>query len=568
MIALLGRDDYSVLGVAAIFDVEKIPHRRIGGIAEAADAPLVVTAGELTPADIHALAQRPAVILGGGLAAAHHLCNARTAEVCTRPGAIALSEPVWAADTVALARAHGKAFLDIPLAPVCQIAGVARGTVLATLVDGASRNGGGCPAIVQAGPCLWSSVDVGAAFANLLTERYLPEHKRHAPSSVRAWSRRAAETLYYAAPDVVRRWVQSRSYALLERQLSRSPLPVSQYPSDGTGWLLIELLKTLVRRAAGTLVRLERWPAPYRAAATLTHDIEPRRYAYTTGLGRLLQHEDVRCGTSALGLVAAASDRYLTDESVRQLNGHEVLCHGLEHRGEPASGRAQVASTVQTARNRLERRLARTVRGYRSPRLDRSDDLLWALDRCGFSFDSSYPDVDRENVKHFGGGVRLNLPYRPLLIDGGSARPSRCLELPLTAPDCIQPLLAGQEAAELRATVAEKARFVRDTGGVYVALVHAGVFGWRDAQVREDHLRFVAQQLQHPDVWLAGIGDIAEWWCGREALRVTVDGGAVRVTNHADTVMQGVRLVIERRSNATTFLLPALEPGASAPVPL
>ncbi|MCC6392288.1 MAG: hypothetical protein IT167_16935 [Bryobacterales bacterium] len=33
-----------------------------------------------------------------------------------------------------------------------------------------------------------------------------------------------------------------------------------------SGWALIELLKTLIRQAAGGLVRLERWPAPYQTA--------------------------------------------------------------------------------------------------------------------------------------------------------------------------------------------------------------------------------------------------------------------------------------------------------------
>jgi hypothetical protein len=66
------------------------------------------------------------------------------------------------------------------------------------------------------------------------------------------------------------------------------------------------------------------------------------------------------------------------------------------------------------------------VLGYRSPRLDRSPDLAWALDRAGFRYDSSYPDVDRENMANFGRGVRLNVPFRPLIDDGnGGLRPSR-----------------------------------------------------------------------------------------------------------------------------------------------
>src|SRR5262249_54782625 len=154
------------------------------------------------------------------------------------------------------------------------------------------------------------------------------------------------------------------------------------YPIDATGWLLIELVKSLIRRAAGWLVRLERWPAPFTAAATLTHDIEPTRYAYTHGLDRLLAAPTVH--DPALGLVAEASDRFLSDAAVSRLRDHEIICHGVAHRGEVARGRRHVGQRVQQARARLERRLGRCPRGYRSPRLDRSPDLAWVLDRSGF----------------------------------------------------------------------------------------------------------------------------------------------------------------------------------------
>src|SRR5207237_1383591 len=160
----------------------------------------------------------------------------------------------------------------------------------------------------------------------------------------------------------------------------------------------------------GGLARVARWPAPYAAAATLTHDIEPQRFAYTRGLAALLDAVTTSGHPATFGLVARASARWLDTATVARLGRHGVLCHGLAPRR------------------------ARPVRGYRSPRLDPSPDLLSALDEAGFAYDSSYPDVDRENIAHFGSGVRVNVPYRPpLATDGGGMRPSRCLELPLTA---------------------------------------------------------------------------------------------------------------------------------------
>jgi hypothetical protein len=201
---------------------------------------------------------------------------------------------------------------------------------------------------------------------------------------------------------------------------------------------------------------------------------------------------------------------------------------------------------------------------------------MWALDRAGFTYDSSFPDVDRENLAHFGGGVRVNVPYRPVVEDdAGHLRPSRCLELPLTAPDCIQPLFAGASLEALRATVETKAAFVRATGGLYVGLVHGGVFGEEDEDLRTAHLQFVHDQLVRPDVWLAGMEDVADWWTRREALRVSVKNDAVYVANTGRQVVIGARVVIEHEAGTCVLPVPPIPGGSqvalaiprSAPIP-
>src|SRR6185436_7992102 len=189
--------------------------------------------------------------------------------------------------------------------------------------------------------------------------------------------------------------------------------------------------------------------------------------------------------------------------------------------------------------------LGRRVDGFRSPRLDRSPDLLWAVERVGFRYDSSYPDVDRENMTHFGAGVRLNVPFRPPLEDGDRVRPSACLELPVSAPDCIQPLFEGDDVCTLRRAVRDKVEFIRATGGLYVGIVHAGVFGTRDALRRATHLAFVREQLLHSDVWVAPASEIAEWWCDRERLTLTVGDDCVRVMNQGNRPVDGIRVLVD-----------------------
>jgi peptidoglycan/xylan/chitin deacetylase (PgdA/CDA1 family) len=317
-------------------------------------------------------------------------------------------------------------------------------------------------------------------------------------------------------------------------------------------------------------VRLARWPAPYQSAAALTHDIEPSIYAYTAGLEQLMARV-ARCGHPAtFGLVAGPATRSLFVRAEDELARAELLCHGLEHRGETLDGsRVEIAAGIERARALLERRFERPVLGFRSPRLDRSHDLVWALDQLGFEYDSSYPDVDRESLDHFGGGVRLNVPFRPLLRSAaGTIRPSRCLELPVSAPDGMGPLFHGGDVRQLRRAVRAKMTFIRETEGLYVGTVHGGVVGARDAARRGAHLSFVARELERPDVWLATLGDIARWWAARERLRLRVEADRILVSNAGTTPVAGARVLVERRGGSIAMPVPLLNPGDGVSLPL
>jgi peptidoglycan/xylan/chitin deacetylase (PgdA/CDA1 family) len=556
MISLLARDPLSAFGLATVLETEKLPYRTAHHIDPSRPGVWLVAAADLDAAESELLRDLPCVVIGGGSLFAERVLGAKPATTFTGSCALSLDAPVWPATTRQIAATFHKSRLQIPLAPLQTTAAVERGQVLATLAEG------GQPAIVQYGRLLWSAIDLGTALTHLLSESYLPADKQHQDAApALRWLRHAAESVYYAAPAALRQRVQRASYARLSQRLAALGARATEYPADVSGWLLVELIKRLLLLARGGLVSLARWPAPFQAAATLTHDIEPRRYAYTTGLNRLLDTTEELRSPTAFGLVAQPCARHLAPPTAQRLQQHTVLCHGLKHRGETVSGRG-VAENLDRARRLLESTLGRAVSGYRSPRLDRSLDLLSALDQLGFRYDSSYPDVDRENVRHFGGGVRFNLPFRPGLDDGGKLRRSRCLELPLTAPDCIQPLFGGASVAELEATIETKTAFVRATGGLYVALVHAGVFDDDDAAQREAHLRRVHGLLRHPDVWLADIEAVVDWWTAREDVRIEVQPGAIRVVNGGGRPIHGLQVVLESIGVRTLIAVPSLEAGA------
>jgi peptidoglycan/xylan/chitin deacetylase (PgdA/CDA1 family) len=550
MVDLLVGDDRRGFGIATALAIEGIPFRRIACAAEFDARVLVVSAEQLEGAALALAGQVPSVVIGdpgGGTL------------VADEPLAVAFAGSLCPPSTWARMWAHAGGSLVLPRATSHHPPSSLTGSVLATCHDAHGRR---APAIVQRGGQIWCLVDLGSALTDLLTESYLPEP---ATRSLRPGATRSALALYYRAPDAVRRVVQRRSYARLDRHLRELGARASTYPVDAGGWILIELLKALVLRAGGVLVRVARWPAPYASAATLTHDIEPSIYAYTGGLEHLLSAVARNGHPATFGLVAGPASRSLFVRSEEELRRAEVLCHGLEHRGETLDGsRIEIAAGIERARAMLEHRLERPIAGFRSPRLDRSAELIWALDRLGFEYDSSYPDVDRESLDHFGGGVRLNVPYRPPIATGdGRLRASSCLELPVSAPDCIQPLFQGDDIRQLRRAVRAKIAFVHDSGGLYVGIVHGGVFGPRDAARRSAHLSFVRRQLERPDVWLATPGDIARWWVAREHVAVRVVADRIVVTNEGRRPVAGASIIVERESGTVTLPVPLLDGGRS-----
>ncbi len=572
MIDLLSRDEFAALGIEAMLEIEKIPFRRISNLDETSGAPIIAAASDLTADESDFLLARRSLVLNGGAVFAQRCFDSASPGMHVGSCNIPVTAPVWPARVVARAGDLGINSLRLPKTTICSPSGDIEGEVVLPFLESSGDRRRSGAALVRRGDCVWSLVNLGTAFSALMTDAYLP--LREGPPRRRLGPHAAANLLfeaYYRLPQALRSFVQRRTYAKLDRRLKEYGDIASSYPVDGTGWLLVELTKAIIRAISGEdTVGLAKWPAPYDSAAVLTHDIEPTDYAYGEGLSRLLRRISDADTKSTLGLVEAPAVAGLDRSTTAEIKRHGVILHGVTHRGDAVvASPERLAGYLSRARERLELKLGRRIRGFRSPRLDRSADLASALDAAGFAFDSSWPDVDRENAKHFGGGVRVNVPFRrPIVDESGKVRVSRCLELPMTAPDCIQSLFGGGSRDALRSDVERKADFIRSIGGLYVALVHGGVFDDDDAAVRESLLEDVLEIIKKQGVWRASLEEVAAWWTSREAVTLETEHGAVSATNNGNRPVEGLSLIIENASGVETRPLPRLEPGEKASIAL
>ena len=76
--------------------------------------------------------------------------------------------------------------------------------------------------------------------------------------------------------------------------------------------------------------------------------------------------------------------------------GHEIACHGLEHRSVSQRSRSELRADLRAAKASIEAIAGRAVHGFRAPCFVSDPRDLWALDvvaECGFTYDSSYMPI-------------------------------------------------------------------------------------------------------------------------------------------------------------------------------
>lgn len=428
---------------------------------------------------------------------------------------------------------------------------------------------GGNPLIIKKDNVIWCLIDLGHIFYLLISEDYLSEDEiitRLHLFTLWALKWNFGQRIYYVLPKFIRIAIQRKIIEGLNNDLEEKTFKFqTRYPIDISGWVVIKILRSVLINLGYLLISVAKWPLQYKGVFVITHDIEPTKFSYKQGLPYLLERlkENNIYRNNTIDLIGVYTKRYLKENKTvkDEMLNYEILCHGYSHDGRKLSlSLEEMIWRLKEGKKILREILGTEVNGFRSPRLDRNSQLLFAIENSEYKYSSIFPDVDRENFKRWGGGVAINFPFYPIYKLQNSLKKASFLEFPVTSPDCILPLFSGNSIEEMHGLYRRKLNFIERIGGMFISIIHAGCFDKDDICLRENLLKFLNSELQGKSFWRTNLEDLYAWWKQRENLRIEIDNKNITVTNGSNKCIENIGIIYETKSKKMLLSLPKLKP--------
>jgi len=256
------------------------------------------------------------------------------------------------------------------------------------------------------------------------------------------------------------------------------------------------------------------WRRGKSYALAISHDVETR-VGLEDGAGRLVEVERKLNIRSTWNI---PSDRYpLSPQLLISLaETGEVGGHDTKHDGRLLFANFKdKTDRVRRCRERLELLSRKEVRGFRAPLLQHGRELVEALGKAGYHYDSSIPSWEQlspTSLKPHGVGTVF-----PFLISG-------IVEIPVSLPQDHQLIrVSGLGAAEAVDYLLEVSRWIKKIGGACIILVHPDYeFGQDDGP--EEYHRLIESFHSDPACDIMTLGELAKWWSYRQESHIDATG--------------------------------------------
>jgi len=273
-------------------------------------------------------------------------------------------------------------------------------------------------------------------------------------------------------------------------------------------------LAALVIASGSPIPTIGFWRRGKSYALAVSHDVETR-VGLEDGAGLLIGVEKEIGIRSTWNI---PSDRYpLSSQLLIALaETGEVGGHDTKHDGRLVfTSFKDKVGRVRRCRERLESLSKREVRGFRAPLLQHGRELVEALGRAGYEYDSSMPSWEPLSPTSLGPhGVGTVFPF---LISG-------IVEIPVSMPQDHQLIRVGGLSVEQAVDqLLEVSRWVKTIGGACVLLVHPDYeFGHESG--RDEYRRLLETFRLDPTCDVMTLGEMARWWTYRQESHIDATG--------------------------------------------
>jgi peptidoglycan/xylan/chitin deacetylase (PgdA/CDA1 family) len=285
----------------------------------------------------------------------------------------------------------------------------------------------------------------------------------------------------------------------------------------------VECLRTIflasLVKVSGPIRKIGFWRRGKSYALLVTHDVETHE-GLEKGAPRILRVERDLEIRSTWNI---PSDRFLlSPETVRALgDSAEIGGHDTKHDGRLLLVDMEAkARRLTDCREKLEKLTNRPVRGFRAPLLQHSSELVAAVAKAGFGYDSSCPSweiLSPTSLQPHGVGSIF-----PFEVSG-------ILEIPVSLPQDHQLIrVAGQNPSEAVDTLLRLSRWIRRLGGPCVLLVHPdyelGMVEWES-----EYRRLLEYFASDATCDIMTLGQMADWWQYRSRSKWSVTDSPARI---------------------------------------
>ena len=278
-------------------------------------------------------------------------------------------------------------------------------------------------------------------------------------------------------------------------------------------------LSSLVVVAGCAIPRIAFWRKGKSHALAITHDVETR-LGLEEGAGRCA---DIEFKLGVRSTWNIPSERYpLSSQLLISLaSAGEVGGHDTKHDGRLIfESFENKVERVGRCKSRLESLCKKEVRGFRAPLLQHGQELLAALGKAGYMYDSSAPSWEPLSPTSFRPhGVGTVFPF---FVSG-------VLEIPVSLPQDHQLIrVSGLATSEAVEELFRVSLWIRGVGGACVLLVHPD-YEFGQPENAEEYSRLLEKFKSDPECEILTLGELAEWWIHRANSRIETRNGSMSI---------------------------------------